>query len=206
MPKILRVIIAGLSALFLTACFELAAQSKYINVDKGSVDNMIVLGPATTSEGDRVLYTIVSQPTHGVIDESNLPEVTYTPDADYIGKDLFTFKLSDGEDESNVATITITVAGTELVNQAPVARIVPEDEVVVTVGEVVSLSGATSSDDDGTVVAYEWLEDDAVLHRGSLYDANLSVGSHTIVLKVTDDKNATAEDSIEIVVNPLSAS
>ena len=201
MRKILRVIIAGLSALFLTACFELAAQSKYVDVDKGSRDNMIVLGPATTSEGDRVLYTIVSQPAHGVLDESNLPEVTYTPDADYMGKDRFTFKLSDGEDESNVATITITVVGSVLVNQAPVARIVVEGEVMVSVGEAVSLSGATSSDDDGIVAAYEWLEDDTVLHRGSLYDANLSVGGHTITLKVTDDKNATTEDSIEIVVN-----
>ena len=205
MRKILRVAIAGLSALFLTACFDLAAQSKYVEMDQDT-SYSIVLGPATTSDGDRVIYTIVSPPTHGTLDSSNLPEVSYMPESGYVGKDLFTFKLSDGEDESNVARIMITVAGAELSNQTPVARIVAEGEILVTLGEVVSLSGATSSDEDGDIISYEWLEEDVVLHRGALYDANLSEGSHTIVLKVTDDKNATAEESIEIVVNALSAS
>lgn len=206
MRKILQVVAVGLSALFLTACFDLVAQSKYVSVDKNSTDKMIVLGPKTTSDGDRVIYIIVSRPAHGVLDESNLPEVSYTPDADYTGKDLFTFKLSDGTDESNVARIMITVTGTDVPNQAPVARIVVEDTVVVSAGETVSLSGASSSDDDGTIIAYEWLENDAILHRGSLYDANLSIGSHTLTLRVTDDQNATGEDTIEIVVNPLSVS
>ena len=205
MQKIVRIAITGLSALFLTACFDLVAQSKYVKMDQDT-SYSVVLGPATTSDGDRVIYTIVSLPAHGTLDSSKLPKVSYTPESGYTGKDLFTFKLSDGEDESNVARIMITVAGTELVNQAPVARIVAEGEVLVSLGEVVSLSGATSSDEDGDIASYEWLEGDVVLHRGSLYDANLSVGSHTIVLKVTDDKNATAEDSVEIVVNPLSAS
>jgi len=205
MRKVLQVIVASLSAVLLTACFDLAAQSKYIKVDQGSVSNAVVLGPAKTSDGDRVIYIIVSRPTHGELDESNLPEVTYTPDADYSGKDLFTFKLSDGNDESNVATITIDIAGTEVENQAPVARISVEGEVMVSEGETVALSGDTSSDDDGSIVAYEWREGDAVLHSGSAYDANLSIGSHTITLRVTDDKNATGEESIEIIVNALSA-
>ena len=205
MRKILRVAIAGLSALFLTACFDLAAQSKYVEIDQDT-SYSIVLGPATTSDGDRVIYTIVSPPAHGTLDTSKLPEVSYMPESGYAGKDLFTFKLSDGEDESNVARIMITVIASKLDNQAPVAHITTESEVLVSEGDLVSLSGATSSDEDGDIVSYEWLEEDVVLHRGALYDANLSVGSHTIILKVTDDKNATAEDSIEIVVNALSAS
>ena len=204
MRKILRVILAGLSALLLTACFDLAAQSKYVEVDQDTIGYSIVLGPATTSDSDRVIYTVVSPPAHGTLDVSKLPEVSYTPDSGYAGKDLFTFKLSDGKDESNVARITITVVALKTDNQMPTAHITTENEVVVSEGDMVSLSGATSSDEDGDIVSYEWLEEDTLIHTGSLYDANLSAGSHTITLRVTDDQNATGEESIEIIVNALS--
>lgn len=190
----------------LTACFDLVAQSKYMEVDKNSVENVVVLGPATTSDGDRVIYTIVTPPKHGTLDTSLIPRVSYVPEADYVGIDTFRFKLSDGDEESNVATITITALETDMDNQPPVANITLEGEAMVTVGETVSLSGATSTDDDGSIVNYEWLENDTLLHSGSSYDANLSEGSHTLTLKVTDDQNATGEESIEIVVAALSAS
>ena len=41
----------------------------------------------------------------------------YRPDADYVGADSFTFKANDGNLDSNVATVSITVTG---VNDAPV--------------------------------------------------------------------------------------
>ncbi len=34
---------------------------------------------------DTLTYSIVVQPTHGSLDESLLPAVTYTPDEDYAG-------------------------------------------------------------------------------------------------------------------------
>ena len=201
MRHILQVAVLILSAFILTACFDLVAQSKYMEAEKNSVENMVVLGPDTTSDGDRVTYTIVSMPKHGALDTSLIPKVSYAPDAGYVGRDTFKFKLSDGNDESNVATITITVTETDIENRPPVASITLEGEPMVTVGETVSLSGATSTDDDGSIVNYEWFENDTLLHSGSSYDANLSIGNHTLTLKVTDDQNATSEDSIEIIVS-----
>jgi len=201
MRHILQVAVLILSAFILTACFDLVAQSKYMEAEKNSVENMVVLGPDTTSDGDRVTYTIVSMPKHGTLDTSLIPKVSYAPDAGYVGRDTFKFKLSDGNDESNVATITITVTETDIENRPPVASITLEGEPMVTVGETVSLSGATSTDDDGSIVNYEWFENDTLLHSGSSYDANLSIGNHTLTLKVTDDQNATSEDSIEIIVS-----
>src|SRR5207248_1985495 len=43
---------------------------------------------------------------------------TYTPAANFNGTDSFTYKASDGTDDSNVATVTITVTA---VNDPPVA-------------------------------------------------------------------------------------
>ncbi|WP_152622808.1 tandem-95 repeat protein, partial [Archangium violaceum] len=43
---------------------------------------------------------------------------TYTPAANYHGPDAITFKVNDGTEDSNVATVTLTVTP---VNDAPVA-------------------------------------------------------------------------------------
>jgi DNA/RNA endonuclease G (NUC1) len=62
-------------------------------------------------------YTVVSQPTHGQLSGDG-NALTYTPFADYSGPDSFTFKVNDGDKDSNVATVSINVTP---VNDAPVA-------------------------------------------------------------------------------------
>jgi hypothetical protein len=47
------------------------------------------------------------------------PNVVYEPDPDYFGPDSFTFRANDGQANSNIATVSITV---NPVNDAPVAR------------------------------------------------------------------------------------
>src|SRR5207245_2366312 len=76
----------------------------------------ITLG-ATDVEGSPLTYAIVTAPAHGTL-SGTAPNLTYTPAANYNGSDSFTFKANDGSLDSNVATVTITVAA---VNDAPVA-------------------------------------------------------------------------------------
>ena len=61
---------------------------------------------------------MVSQPTHGSL-SGTPPQLTYTPTHGYYGADSFTFKANDGQVDSNVATVSITVTH---VNHAPVAN------------------------------------------------------------------------------------
>jgi M6 family metalloprotease-like protein len=68
-------------------------------------------------EGSALTFTVVSGPAHGSL-SGTAPDVIYTPDANYNGPDSFTFKISDGGLESNIATVSITVTP---VNDAPVA-------------------------------------------------------------------------------------
>src|SRR5439155_791030 len=72
---------------------------------------------ATDAEGSTLTYTIVTGPAHGTL-SGTAPALTYTPVPNYNGPDSFTFKANDGTLDSNVATVTITVAS---VNDAPVA-------------------------------------------------------------------------------------
>jgi hypothetical protein len=79
----------------------------------------------TATDGDSagpLVFSIVTAPSHGTL-SGTLPNVTYTPHANYFGTDSFTFKANDlklpwndpGRD-STPATVSITV---NAVNDAP---------------------------------------------------------------------------------------
>jgi hypothetical protein len=64
---------------------------------------------ASDPDGDALTYTIATNPSHGTLTGA-APNLTYTPAAGYAGPDSFTFKANDGAADSNIATISITIA------------------------------------------------------------------------------------------------
>ena len=63
---------------------------------------------ANDSEGDSLRYFIVQGPSYGML--SGVPPiVTYTPNTGFKGKDSFTFRVNDGQADSNIATVTTYV-------------------------------------------------------------------------------------------------
>jgi len=77
-----------------------------------------ILLVATDVDDDPMTYEIVAGPSHGTL-SGTAPSLTYTPADDYNGPDSFTFKANDGDVDSNVATVSITV---NPVNDAPMAQ------------------------------------------------------------------------------------
>src|SRR5262249_49016770 len=65
----------------------------------------------------------------------------------YNGPDSFTFKANDGELDSNVATVSITVAA---VNDAPVAT----DQAVTTAEDTAKLITLGATDTEGSALTY----------------------------------------------------
>ena len=61
---------------------------------------------ATDSDG--LHYKLVSKPTNGVL-LGIAPGLVYQPATGFVGEDSFTFKASDSEKDSNVATVHVTV-------------------------------------------------------------------------------------------------
>ena len=53
---------------------------------------------------------IVAAPTHGTVSINADGSFSYTPYANYFGVDSFTYQLSDGVHQSNVATVNLTVS------------------------------------------------------------------------------------------------
>ena len=76
---------------------------------KTGVPRLIVLN-ASDADADPLGFSIVAQPAHGTLGTVNGHVVQYVPAAGYTGSDSFTFKANDGTTDSNVATVTLTVA------------------------------------------------------------------------------------------------
>ena len=106
-----------------------------------------VLKNDTDVEGDPLTATLVTGPAHGTLTFNANGTFTYVPDANYNGADSFTYKVNDGTDDSNVATVNLTV---KPVNDAPVAA-----NVSATVAEDNPLTGTlTATDVDGDTLTF----------------------------------------------------
>ena len=78
-----------------------------------------LLAIASDVDGDPLTAVLVSGPSHGALELGPDGMFAYVPEAHFTGTDSFAYKASDGQADSNVATITMTVNS---VNEAPVAQ------------------------------------------------------------------------------------
>ncbi|UBF28176.1 tandem-95 repeat protein [Kovacikia minuta CCNUW1] len=79
-----------------------------------------VLGNDVDSDGPSLNATLVNLPTNGTLSFSPSGSFIYTPNANFVGTDTFTYRASDGIATSNLATVSISVAAP--INNAPVAN------------------------------------------------------------------------------------
>lgn len=92
-----------------------AANDQAVSTPEDAAAAILLSG--TDPENDPLSYSIISGPAHGTLSGSP-PAITYQPHANYHGADSVTFRISDGQSNSNVATVSIAV---QPVNDAPVA-------------------------------------------------------------------------------------
>jgi Ca2+-binding RTX toxin-like protein len=134
---------------------------------------------------------------------------SYTPEADFIGQDLFVYLVSDGISSSTLATVFITVATNDpvIAGGAEIEVSVPENETFVTI--------ANASDPDGDSLTYElfgldqqFFAIDPVSHEIRFVDPpdfeNPANSSHDNIydldLLVTDGKGGVAQQTIHVAV------
>ena len=149
------------------------------------VDGMLV---ATDANGDPLTYILVDNGTQGtaVIDE-NTGAFTYTPNADVTGSDTFTFKVNDGQEDSNTATITVTI---NRINSTPVA-----ENGTVTTDEDIPVDGMlAATDGDGDPLTYSIVANGA---KGQAVITNENTGAFTY----TPNANANGEDTFTFKAN-----
>lgn len=146
-----------------------------------------VLGNDTDTENDPLTAVLDTTTSNGSLTLNSDGSFTYTPDPDFNGSDSFTYHANDGTDNSNIATVTITV---DPVNDAPVA-----DAQSVTTTENTSVAiTLTGSDVDGDALTFSIVTGPS---PGTLSGLNPSAGTVTY----TPATNFNGADSFTFQVN-----
>lgn len=150
----------------------------------------------TDADGDPLTASVATAPAHGTL---SYDPFTYTPAANYHGPDSFTFIVNDGQEDSDPATVSITVTP---VNDAPVA-----DAQALTTPQDTPLALLLSgSDVDGDLLGFGVLSGPA---QGTLSGTPPSLtytpatgyhGPDSFLFVVTDGQGGQASATVSLTV------
>ncbi len=147
-------LIGGLAAGAVYANEPPVADPQSVSTVEDTVKSITLTG--SDLDGDNLTYSISSSPSHGFLDVTTIPNLTYTPQADYNGSDSFSFIVNDGTVDSAPAAIDITITA---VNDPPEFtvgsnRIDLEDAGSVNVPGWATGISPGPSDESGQVVSF----------------------------------------------------
>ncbi len=194
------------------------AKSQSVIMDENTTKSIKL--SASDKDGELLIFTNLSKPKHGILEDSVLPDVTYKPDPGFSGSDAFTFKAYDGVDFSKIATISIEVnkAAALIIhensttsiheNQIPITEAGPDQTVSET--QTVNLDGSKSSDPDGDKLSYNWKQTEGDVKI--IIDSSDGVAASFVApvtekekqvkieLTVDDSKGGKSSDTVNITI------
>lgn len=152
-------------------------------------------------DGDNLTFAIATQATNGTatVDGST---ATYTPNADFVGQDTFTYTANDGTADSQPATVTVTITP---VNDAPIASDVTAAGEEDTAIEVT----LSATDGDGDAVTFAVTDDPSngsISLSGSVvtYTPNADFnGSDSFMFTASDGQATSEKATATITVQPV---
>jgi outer membrane protein assembly factor BamB len=158
---------------------------------------------ATDVDNDLLTYTVIDGPAHGALSGA-APNVTYTPANGWTGADSFTFKANDGQIDSNVATVAITVANP---NNPPVIDDASPASPFSMPAGATQVFAVSASDVDGDALTYVWkLDFGADVPGTEAYGyspAEAAVGPHLLQVTVSDGRGGSACRAWNLTVTSL---
>ena len=168
---------------------------------------------STDSDGTITSYSWVqTSGVNVVISGANQSVATFTaPSVDEDTQLAFQLTVTDDKGASNTDTVSVTIIDAALVNEAPVAS--AGNNISADENTSVSLDGSDSSDSDGAVTSYSWVQTagSPMVAINNPTSANASFTAPgvtasttlTFELMVTDNEGAEATDTVNITINPF---
>ncbi|WP_198295061.1 Ig-like domain-containing protein [endosymbiont of Ridgeia piscesae] len=160
---------------------------------------------ASDADGDRLLYTLVAEPAKGALSlDGATGEFSYTPAAHANGDDSFSFKVSDGQFDSEIAQVEIHINS---INDAPLAS-----AASLEIDEDGAIQGTlVASDADGDALSYRLMSQPT---KGSLrLDSSSGEFSYTpktnlngrdsFSFKVSDGRLESAVATVKISIKAV---
>ncbi|MGH1454785.1 MAG: Ig-like domain-containing protein [Paracoccaceae bacterium] len=171
-------------------------------------DNAVVvdvLGNDSDVDGDTLTVTSATDGANGTTEVNPDGTITYTPNADFVGEDTFSYVVDDGMGGSDTATVTITVTGE---NDAPVVTgedVTTDEDTPLTIdvlandtdpdGDTLSIQGVPVAE-HGTVT----VNPDGTLEYTPDPDYN---GPDTITYVVEDGQGGSDTGTVTVTVTPV---
>lgn len=176
------------------------ANAQSVSTNEDTAKSITLTG--SDSEGSALTFSIVANPTKGVLSGLNpsTGSVTYTPNANANGADSFTFKVNDGSTDSSAAAVSITVTP---VNDLPV--ITSAAGTSATEGQPYSYD-ADASDVDGDSLTFSLTTNPVGMSLNSATGliswtpSFTQSGSNNVVMQVSDSNGGTASQSFSVSV------
>ena len=188
-----------------------AADSAALSVNEDNSLSLELL--AGDADNDSLTYSI-TPPANGTL-SGVAPHLIYTPNQNFHGPDSFTFTVNDGQAESAISTIHISVAS---VNDVPVAiasgsplflfsNEQTENVVIASCdgNAVVVLDGSQSSDVENDPLEFLWADGTNVIGSGQIASNSFAIGTHSIVLMANDGTDSAFTSLTLEVITPAEA-
>ena len=189
-----------------------------VNIAPNAVDDSIsvvedsrrapinVLENDTDPEGDIMSLVSVTQPNQGGNTEVSNSTVLYTPLVGFVGTEIFTYSINDGN--SNTATATVTVTVTDKPNTPPVlqdvATTVREDSAAISIDVI-----AEATDADGDILTLEAVGTPSAGGTATVSNNQISYspttafsGTETFSYTVNDSEGGVVNANVIVTVTP----
>jgi large repetitive protein len=157
------------------------------------------------SGGGTPSISIDTTPAHGTLTLDAMQSITYVPDPGYIGRDGFTYSISNGGNPRSSATVSIEI---QEVNDAPVAA--PDAATGDEDSEIVIDVLANDTDEEGGDLSVDSVASPGNGKARIRKDGNIAYvpnadfsGVDTFDYVVSDGQGGTASSTITVTVNPI---
>lgn len=168
-----------------------------------------VLKNDSDPDGNPMTAVLVSLPAKGNLSLNADGSFRYTPNTNQTGTDAFTYRANDGKDDSNTATVTLTI---QAVNDAPIAtqdRYTTDEDVPLTASATNGVL-ANDADVEGSTLTAVLLKQPA---KGSVslnpdgafvYTPNANAnGADAFTYKVSDGQADSPETTVSVTINAV---
>ena len=144
--------------------------------------------------GDTLTFTITSPPQNGILDGTS-PHLTCIPNLNFFGTDSFRFKVSDGDEESDEATVTLIINS---VNDQPTFTLnrtqVNVKEDFLGVETITVIPGTIPNNESSQQVTYS-------LSPTSVIFANVAINPNIGEITINPIENATGVQDFTITAD-----
>ncbi len=118
-----------------------------------------------------------------------------------VGNHILTLRVTDNDGAVGEDQVTIEILPGPNAPNADAGQDISVTDTDSNGSEQISIDGSGSSDSDGTIVSYLWLENGSEIANGAAATVTLAVGVHSLTLRVTDDDDLVSEDQLTVTIS-----